>query len=94
MEKKLLHHFNFDIILCVQAVNCMWLINQQTPLFLHTLNTCRTIPPYQNTITAKAHSHEHEITNETSNDNRWRDVGTHRCSKCQSFDVSSGSNTA
>ena len=31
----------------------------------------------------KAHSHEHEIVNETSNDDRWRDVGHHCCSKHQ-----------
>ena len=29
----------------------------------------------------KAHSHEDEITNETSNDELWRDVGPHCCSR-------------
>ena len=41
-----------------------------------------------------AHLHEDEIGNKTSNGNRWRDVRPHRCSKRQSFDVLSGSNTA
>ena len=42
----------------------------------------------------KVYSHEHEIVNETSNDDRLRDVGPHHCSKHQSFDVSSRLNTA
>ena len=34
-----------------------------------------------------AHSHEDKVSNETSNDELWRDVGPHRCSKRQSFEV-------
>ena len=42
-----------------------------------------------NSVQIKAHSHEHEIVKEMSSDDRWRGVGHHRCSKRQSFDVSS-----
>ena len=41
-----------------------------------------------------AHAHEHEITNETFYDDWWRDIRLYHCSKHQSFDVSTGSNTA
>ena len=49
---------------------------------------------YSNNQFLKAYLHKHEIVNKTFNDDRQRDVGPHRCSKRQSFDVSSGSNTA
>ena len=45
-------------------------------------------------VQVKAHSHDDEIGNKTSNNNRWHDVGLRRCNKRQSFDVSSGSNNA